>query len=196
MSAGPGTSAPPDPALRYAPVMPRRYREFDEQEEPTTGEGSESEIEPKRFLTAEELQAVITESLAKSLELKGSAVQQRMVLKETSLRAYEAMLGLESYLAASGLDKKLRELVKIRACQINGCDFCIDLHTKDARGMGESEQRIYALSAWQEAPFFTPEERAALALTEAITLVSETCVPDEVYEEAKRLFGEEEKRGA
>ena len=118
-------------------------------------------------------------------------MQQRLVLKETSPGAYEAMLGLERYLTATGLDKKLRELVKIRASQINGCAFCIDLHTKDARTMGESEQRIYALNAWQETPFFTPEERAALALTEAITLVAETGVPDEVYEEARRLFGEE-----
>ena len=117
-------------------------------------------------------------------------MQQRLVLKETSPGAYEAMLGLERYLTATGLDKKLRELVKIRASQINGCAFCIDLHTKDARTMGESEQRIYALSAWHEAPFFTPEERAAFALTEAITLVAETGVPDEIYEEAKRLFGE------
>lgn len=101
------------------------------------------------------------------------------------------MLGLERYLAATDLDKKLRELVKIRALQINGCAFCIDMHTKDARKLGESEQRIYALNAWQEAPFFTPEERAALALTEAITFVADTRVPDEVYEEAKRLFGEE-----
>ncbi len=118
-------------------------------------------------------------------------MQQRMQLKETSPGAYEAMLGLERYLTTTGLDNKLRELVKIRASQINGCAFCIDLHTKDARTMGESEQRIYALNAWQETPFFTPEERAALALTEAITLVAETGVPDEVYEEARRLFGEE-----
>lgn len=118
-------------------------------------------------------------------------MQQRMVLKETSPGAYEAMLGLERYLTATSLDKKLRELVKIRASQINGCAFCIDLHTKDARTMGESEQRIYALNAWQETPFFTPEERAALALTEAITLVAETGVPDEVYEQARRLFGGE-----
>jgi AhpD family alkylhydroperoxidase len=119
-------------------------------------------------------------------------MRQRMVLKETSPGAYEAMLGLERYLAATSLDKKLRELVKIRASQINGCAFCINLHTKNARAMGESEQRIYALNAWREAPFFTPEEYAALALTEAITLVADTRVPDEVYEEARRLFGEEE----
>ncbi len=117
-------------------------------------------------------------------------MKQRMVLKEISPGAYKAMLGLERYLAAAELDKKLRELVKIRASQINGCAFCIDLHTRDARAMGESEQRIYALSAWHEAPFFMAEERVAFALTEAITLVAETGVPDEIYEEAKRLFGE------
>jgi AhpD family alkylhydroperoxidase len=125
-----------------------------------------------------------------SFELKGDAMQQQMVLKETSPGAYRAMAGLERYLATTGLDEKLLELVKIRA-QINGCAFCIDLHTKEARNRHESEQRIYALDAWREAPFFTPEERAALAFTEAITLVAETRVPDKVYEEARRLFGEE-----
>jgi len=84
------------------------------------------------------------------------------------------------------------ELVKIRASQINGCAFCIDMHTKDARAAGETEQRIYALDAWREAPFFTSRERAALAWTEAVTLVRQGHVPDEVFEEAKRHFTEEE----
>jgi AhpD family alkylhydroperoxidase len=118
-------------------------------------------------------------------------MQQRIVLKETSRGAYRAMAGLERYLATTSLDEKLLELVKIRASQINGCAFCIDLHTKEARNRRESEQRIYALDAWREAPFFTPEERAALTFTEAVTLVAETRVPDEVYEEARRFFGEE-----
>ncbi|EEM01800.1 Alkylhydroperoxidase AhpD core [Bacillus pseudomycoides] len=86
----------------------------------------------------------------------------------------------------------MKELIKIRASQINGCAYCIDIHTKDARKLGETEQRIYALNAWRETPFFTQEERAVLALTEAITLVAETHVPDEVYEEVRNFFEEEQ----
>lgn len=92
----------------------------------------------------------------------------------------------------SKLEPALIELVKIRASQINGCAFCIDMHTKDARAEGESEQRIYALSAWEETPFFTHRERTALALTEAITLVREGHVPDEVDEKGRKSFSEEE----
>jgi len=83
--------------------------------------------------------------------------------------AYKAMEALEDYLKNSGLDKKHSELIKIRASQINGCAYCINMHTKDARALGETEQRIYALNAWRETPFFSPEERAILALTENIT---------------------------
>ena len=85
--------------------------------------------------------------------------------------AYEAMEALENYLKNSGLDKKHSELIKIRASQINGCAYCINMHTKDARGLGETEQRIYALNAWRETPFFLPEERAILALTEDVTYI-------------------------
>jgi len=93
---------------------------------------------------------------------------------------------------AAGVEPELLELVRIRASQINGCAFCIDMHTKDSRAKGETEQRIYALNAWQETPFFTPRERAALALTEAITLVHDGRVPDPVYEAAAAVFTADE----
>ncbi len=104
----------------------------------------------------------------------------------------QAMGALERYVAESGLEPSLVELVKLRASLINGCAYCIDMHTKDARARGESEQRLYALSAWRETPFYTERERAALAWTEAVTLVSESHVPDAVYEEAHQQFGEKE----
>lgn len=104
--------------------------------------------------------------------------------------AYKAMSGLEAYVRNSGLDRKLYELVKIRASQINKCVYCLNMHTRDARKLGETEQRIYALSAWEEAPYFTPQERAALALTEAVTLLADTNVPDDVYREAGKYFDE------
>ncbi len=105
---------------------------------------------------------------------------------------YRAMLALNQFAHDCGLEHSLLELIKIRASQINGCAFCIDMHTIDARAAGESEQRIYLLDAWREAPFYSPRERAALAWTEAVTLVSETHVPDDIYEEARRHFSEEE----
>jgi len=104
----------------------------------------------------------------------------------------DAMLGLEQYVHGAGLEPALLELVKIRASQINGCAYCLDMHTKDARARGETEQRLYAVAAWHEAPFFTDRERAALAWTEAVTRVSETHVPDDVYKAARRHFGEKE----
>lgn len=106
--------------------------------------------------------------------------------------AREAMLGLENYVHGAGLEPALLELVKIRASQINGCAYCLDMHTKDARARGEKEQRLYSVAAWHEAPFFTDRERAALAWTEAVTLIGETHVPDASYEEARRHFGEKE----
>jgi AhpD family alkylhydroperoxidase len=102
-----------------------------------------------------------------------------------------AMLHL-SHEVTSHLDKRLFELVKIRASQINGCAYCLDMHTKDARAAGESEQRIYALSAWRETPFFNDRERAALEWTEAVTLVGETHVPDELYARVSTQFTEDE----
>jgi AhpD family alkylhydroperoxidase len=102
------------------------------------------------------------------------------------------MFALQKEVEASGLDRLLLGLVKIRASQINGCAYCIDMHTKDARLMGESEQRIYALSAWRETPFFTDRERAALEWAETVTRVSETHVPDDVYERVRQQFSESE----
>ena len=101
-----------------------------------------------------------------------------------------AMLNLGREVEATGLDKTLYELVKIRASQINGCAYCIDMHTKDARARGESEQRIYALNAWRETPFFSARERAALEWTEAVTRIADTHVPDEAYAIARDQFDE------
>lgn len=106
--------------------------------------------------------------------------------------AYRAMSQLEQYVKNCGLEKSLVELVKIRASQINGCAFCIDMHTKDARAAGESEQRIYLLSAWRESPFYTERERAALEWAEALTLIANDHVPDEIYERVKPHFTDEE----
>ena len=89
-------------------------------------------------------------------------------------------------------DPKLRELVRIRASQLNGCAYCIDMHTKDARAIGETEQRVYALPAWREMPFFTGRERAALAFTETVTLLADTHVPDDAYEEVAAEFSQDE----
>ncbi|NME98274.1 carboxymuconolactone decarboxylase family protein [Aneurinibacillus aneurinilyticus] len=117
-------------------------------------------------------------------------METRFFMEKANPKGYTAMLGLEKYLMSTSIDKKLRELIKIRASQINGCAFCIDMHTKDARKIGETEQRIYALNAWRETPFFTPEERTVLALTKAITLVTEGHVADSVYNEVRRYFDE------
>ncbi len=102
------------------------------------------------------------------------------------------LVQLENYIRAAGLESALLELVKLRASQLNGCAYCIDMHTKDARSHGESEQRLYGVSAWREAPFYTARERAALAWTEAVTLVSQSQVPDEVYAAVREHFSEKE----
>jgi AhpD family alkylhydroperoxidase len=102
--------------------------------------------------------------------------------------AMQAMLALESYVQGCGLERGLVHLVKTRASQINGCAHCLDMHTHEARHDGESEQRLYVLSAWHEAPLYSERERAALAWTEAVTLVSETHVPNDVYELARNQF--------
>lgn len=104
----------------------------------------------------------------------------------------QAMQALEGYVRQGALEPDLLELVKVRASQINGCAFCIDMHTKDARAAGESEQRLYALDAWRETPFFSERERAALEWTEAVTLVSEGHVPDDVYGQATEQFSEKD----
>jgi AhpD family alkylhydroperoxidase len=104
----------------------------------------------------------------------------------------QAMLALQAAVDKSGLDPALQELVKMRASQINGCAYCIDMHSKDARAHGETEQRLYALDAWRETPFFNDKERAALAYAEAVTRVFDGHVPDEVYAEAAKHFTEPE----
>jgi AhpD family alkylhydroperoxidase len=119
-------------------------------------------------------------------------MEGRLEIQKVAPQAYRAMLGLESYVKNARLEPTLLELVKIRASQINGCAYCLDMHTKNARANGESEQRLYALNAWRETPFFTERERAALAWTESLTLISQDHAPDEVYEEARRHFTEEE----
>ena len=124
--------------------------------------------------------------------LEVSHATPRVSPREMAPEAYDAMLALERHLHGCGLERSLVELVKLRASQINGCAFCIDMHTKDARASGETEQRLYLLDAWRESPFYSPRERAALAWTEAVTRVAKTHVPDEVYEEARRHYSEKE----
>ena len=119
-------------------------------------------------------------------------MQQRLDAMKISPAAYKAMAGLQAYVDQSGLERPLIELIKIRASQINGCAFCINMHTQDARKRGETEQRLYLLNAWREAPAYTDRERAALAWTEAVTLISETHAPDDVYNEVRAHFSEAE----
>ena len=101
-----------------------------------------------------------------------------------------ALLKLSREVETSGLERRIFELVKIRASQINGCAYCLDMHTKDARAMGETEQRIYALSAWRETPFFTDRERAALEWTETVTRIGDAHVPDDIYARVSQQFDE------
>jgi len=108
-------------------------------------------------------------------------MQPRMNYYQAAPEALKPMLDMEAYIKTCGLEHKLIELVKTRASQINGCAYCLHMHTKDARAAGESEQRLYLLNAWEESQLFTPRERAALAWTEALTRVSETHAPDEAY---------------
>jgi AhpD family alkylhydroperoxidase len=107
-------------------------------------------------------------------------------------RAFAAMRGLQAYVDQCGLEHSLLELVKMRASQINGCAYCLDMHSKDARAAGETEQRLYLLNAWREAPFYSERERAALEWTEAVTRLGEHGVPDNVYAIAQAQFSEEE----
>src|SRR6476646_5094837 len=118
-------------------------------------------------------------------------MQPRIDIAHASPGAYKAVLGLEHYVRTSGIEPKTLELMKIRASQINGCAFCIDMHTKDARAAGETEQRIYALNAWRETPFFSDRERAALAWTEAVTRIGGG-VPDDLYAGTREQFSEKE----
>ena len=117
-------------------------------------------------------------------------MSDRIRIKKASPDAYKAMMALESYLTTTRISPLHHELIRIRASQINGCAYCINIHTKDARKLGETEQRLYALGVWEETPFFTEEERAILALTEEVTLIHNK-VSDAVYERAAKLFDEE-----
>ena len=119
-------------------------------------------------------------------------MEKRLDYSKAAPGSMQAMYKLQKYVDESGLEHSMIELVKTRVSQINGCAFCIDMHTKDARAMGETEQRLYALSAWRETPFFTDRERAALAWAETITLISEAHASDEEYEAARKQFDEGE----
>lgn len=116
----------------------------------------------------------------------------RLEYKKIAPGAFEAMRGLGSYVRQSGLEPSLLELVRTRASQVNHCAYCLDMHTKDAGAAGESEPRLYSLSAWRETPFYTERERAALSWTEAVTRIADRSVPDELYQEARRYFTEKE----
>ena len=119
-------------------------------------------------------------------------MKPRIEYPRVSPRGFNAMLALQTYVNESGLEHSLLALVKLRASQINGCGYCIDMHTKDARAEGETEQRLYLLDAWREAPMYSARERAALAWTEAVTLVREGHVPDHVYNAVREHFSEAE----
>jgi AhpD family alkylhydroperoxidase len=117
---------------------------------------------------------------------------RRIDYRRIAPEAVSTMLDMQQYVDHCSLEKPLLELAKLRASQINGCAYCVDMHSKDLRALGETEQRLYAVVVWREAPFLSNRERAALAWTEAVTLVSETGVPDDVYENARSQFSEKE----
>ena len=119
-------------------------------------------------------------------------MQQRIDVTKVSPAVYQAAAALQTYVDQSGLDAKLRELIKIRASQINGCAFCLAMHTRDARKIGETDERMHLLAAWREAPVYNARERAALAWVEAITLVTQGHVPDEAFEAVRKQFSEKE----
>ena len=119
-------------------------------------------------------------------------MKARIDLMHVNPGIIQSMLGLERQVRQAGLDGRLLDLVRMRASQINGCAYCLDMHSKDARAEGETEQRLYGLDAWREAPYYTARERAALEWTEALTLVAETHVPDDVYERVRQQFSENE----
>jgi AhpD family alkylhydroperoxidase len=118
-------------------------------------------------------------------------MQERMNLAQIVPDAYRAVLGLEQYVRAN-VEHTILELVKLRASMLNGCAFCVDMHSRDALANGESSRRLFAVAAWREAPFFDERERAALALTDAVTRLGEHGVPDEVWEQARKSWSEEE----
>ena len=119
-------------------------------------------------------------------------MKARIDLMHVNAGIIQAMLGLERQVRQAGFDQGLLDLVRMRASQINGCSYCLDMHSKDARANGETEQRLYGLDAWRETPYYSAPERAALEWTEALTLVSETHAPDEVYERVREQFPEDQ----
>jgi AhpD family alkylhydroperoxidase len=119
-------------------------------------------------------------------------MEHRMNPFAASPKAYQAMEALQGVVDSCGLERPLLELVKLRTSQINGCAYCLDMHSKDARALGETEQRIYALNAWRETPFYTERERAALEWAEAVTLIAADHAPDDVYELVAKQFTPEE----
>lgn len=119
-------------------------------------------------------------------------MEPRVDFMKVGQGAFNALLGVEKYIHGSGLEPTLLHLIKIRASQINGCAYCIDMHWKDARVDGETEQRLYGLDAWEESPYYSDRERAALAWTEAVTNIHEGHVPDSVYEWVRESFTEKE----
>ena len=119
-------------------------------------------------------------------------MQARLNAFQAAPDLMKAVLALSEAVKASGIEIALKELVKIRASQINGCAFCLEMHTTEARALGETEERIYLLSGWRESPLYTARERAALAWTEAVTLLADTHAPDDVYAEARKQFNDQE----
>lgn len=119
-------------------------------------------------------------------------MSHRVDYRTASPAAFKAMLGMEAHVRGSGLEHSLLELVKMRVSQINGCAYCLDMHSKDARAAGETEQRLHVLAAWREAPFYSPRERAALAWAEAVTLVATNDLPDALYDEVHGQFNDKE----
>jgi len=119
-------------------------------------------------------------------------MKPRIDFQKIPAEAAKGMYQLEHFIHHSGLDEPLVHLIKMRASQINGCAYCLDMHSKDARALGETEQRLYLLDAWEETPFYSERERAALALTDAVTKITEGHVPDAVWEHAKSQFSEQE----
>jgi AhpD family alkylhydroperoxidase len=135
---------------------------------------------------------MVNSLIDRNIKLKYDEMKARLNYSEVAPNALKGMFELEKYVHGSGLERPLYELVKTRASQINGCAYCIDMHTKDARKAGETEQRLYALNAWRETPFYTERERAALAWTEALTLISENDVPESLYKATREYFNEVE----
>jgi AhpD family alkylhydroperoxidase len=119
-------------------------------------------------------------------------MEQRLSAYEKAKGAINAMLGISKYLSQSNIEQQLLHLIEFRVSQINGCAYCLDMHSKDLRHDGDTEQRLYTLPAWRDAPFYTDRERAALAWAEAVTTIEDGAVPDDVYDQARQQFSEEE----